>query len=106
MRPVLELERGKRPLFIDCGQYCCSTFGVSLQNLLIMIGTVFLANQDTHRPIAHRNETGHLIPGVVDKAIGVRCFLPIIDLVPWNTCLEYKIGVAPNGIERIVLYCP
>ena len=101
---VFELQRRERPSGIDGFQYATGYFGFSLQNFSIMVWPVFLANQRAHGPVAHGYEAGLLIPGIVDQAIAVGGFLPIIDLVAGDACLEDQVRIAPDRVERVILY--
>src|SRR5204863_375621 len=84
--------------------YATGYFGFSLQNFSIMVWPVLLANQRTHWPVAHGYEASLLIPGIVDQAIAVGRFLPIIDLVAGDACLEDQVRIAPDRVERVILY--
>src|SRR6266568_32046 len=91
---------------IDCCQYRFCNVRLLLQNFPVMIWLVLLANQGTHWPIACRDKAGLLVPGVIDQAISVGRFLPIIDLVARYASLKDEVRVASHGVEWIVLHRP
>src|SRR5262249_37427649 len=62
-----------------------------------------LANQGTHGPVTEGYETGHLVPGIVDLAVVVGRFLPVVDLIARDAGLQDQVGIAPDGIEGIIL---
>jgi hypothetical protein len=45
-----------------------------------------------------------LVPGIVDQALVIGHWLPIIDLIAGNARLEDQIGIAPDRIEGIILH--
>src|SRR5579864_1605037 len=102
--PVLELVGRKRPSGIDGSQNGSNPLGFAFQHFSIVIWSIFLTNKRPPGPVAGRDKTRLFVPGIVDQTVGIGRFLPIIDPVAGDASLKNQIGIAPNGVERVVLH--
>src|SRR5437667_456789 len=65
---------------------------------------IYRGTLEDRMTVFHSDLRSLLIPGIVDQAIGVGNFLPIIDLVARNASLKDQVRIAPNRVKRIILY--
>src|SRR5205807_7566134 len=54
--------------------------------------------------VFHSDLRSLLIPSIINQAVGVGKFLPIINLIVRDTRLKDQIRIATNRIKRIILY--